>query len=600
VALGSTLTSPNLSHIGSQANIGFSLIAADDPSAPRFDVNTGEFNLIGWRTQDGMFPPIGQAIHVTADGQAVAVAAKASWLANAVTFDQALTTTPADIAVIASQGRYNDQVILFAAGTTDGLVAAPLNMTPGSISFTLHPLVLQFTADSTASPPVPMTVHVSTGVGSAVFGTILALPLNYSVDGTASFNPNAPSLPLPSWLSVTKSGTTPEDVTFTANPEGLADGLKPALVRFVGAGPAPPPGLPSLFPAALGFLSASLRLGPAPAPATPVTITLTPSTFTLRFTDPSQQQQSATVHVASTSDPVDFRVDRLPAWLTANPSTGQTPADITFTGTPPGGNGAYATAPDIDIAGARAYQIQVNVDVALPGYVGLLSVQPIANSFPPVSRGIAPGSLFYIQLNRPEAIPDETDPAGAAVFTLAGYSFAANGTPVALIAYRSGQFLAQMPVDAKPGRVAIDAFDSSGTPVATANAMIMGVAPDFVADPFKPRAQKADGTTIDANNPVAPGDTVLVQVTGLGTVNPPLATGQIGAADTPSTPVAAVTATIGGKKAQVISAQASGSSAGVADIWLTEPDLYDGDHYISVGAMGVWTSTRIPIRVKNP
>jgi uncharacterized protein (TIGR03437 family) len=93
---------------------------------------------------------------------------------------------------------------------------------------------------------------------------------------------------------------------------------------------------------------------------------------------------------------------------------------------------------------------------------------------------------------------------------------------------------------------------------------------------------------------------VLVHVTGLGPVNPPLAAGQTAVPDTPSTPAVAVAATIGGKSAQVISAQASGSSAGVVDIWLTTPNLYDGDHYISVGARGVFTSTRIPIKVKNP
>jgi hypothetical protein len=88
-------------------------------------------------------------------------------------------------------------------------------------------------------------------------------------------------------------------------------------------------------------------------------------------------------------------------------------------------------------------------------------------------------------------------------------------------------------------------------------------------------------------------------VRGLGPVNPPLATGQTAPADTPSTPVAEVTATIGGKNARVISAQASELSAGVVDIWLSTPDLYDGDHYISVGAMGAFTSTRIPIKVKS-
>jgi uncharacterized protein (TIGR03437 family) len=600
VALGSTLASPNLSHIGSNANVSFSLIAADVPGAPQFEVNAGELNPIGWRAPDGTFPPVRQVVHATADGQVVVVGTAVSGLANAVTVDQPVTTTPADITVIANQGSYNGELILFAPGTKDGLVMARLNMASASIFFTLSPSTLQFTAESAASPLTPVTVHVSTGVVSDVFGTVLPVPLNYSVDSASSTNSNSPSLALPSWLRVANTGLTPADATFTADPAGLADGLKSTLVRFTGAGPGPPAGLPNFFPAPLGFLNTSLRIGPAPVTRTPATITLIPSTFTLRFTDASQQQQSATVHLATTSDSVTFKVSQLTTWLTASPSTGQTPADITLTATLPGGNGAYTAGLGIDVNGVGSGYVVVNIDVALPGYVGGLSVEPIANSFPPVSRGIAPGSLFYIQLDRPELIPDETDPAAAAVLSLAGYSFAANGTPVALIAYQAGRFLAQMPADAKPGSVAIDGFDSSGARVASANAMVTGVSPDFVADPLKPRAQKADGTTIDATNPVAPGDAVLVHVTGLGRVNPLLATGQTAAADTPSTPVAAVTATIGGKNAQVVSAQASRSLAGVADIWLTTPDLYDGDHYISLGAMGAFTSTRIPIKVKNP
>lgn len=590
-----TVTSPNLSPIGSKANIAFSLITADVPGAPQFDVNTGEVNLIGWSAADGTFPSVQQAIQATADGQAIAVGATASVAGNPVTLSPAVATTPAAITIAAEQGSYNGELILFAPGTTGGLVLARFNMASASISFALNPTSLQFTAASASSTPIPATVQVSTGVVSDAFGTILPVPLNYSVGSALSIGGNLPSAPLPSWLRVTNTGMAPEDVTFTANPTGLANGLQSTVVQFTGAAPPPSPGFPSLNPAPLGFLGTSLQIGPASPPVTTPTVTLTPSSFTLRFTDPSQQQQSATIHVATTSDPLNFTVDQLPAWLTASPSTGQTPADITFTATPPGGNGTYSAGLSIDIAGAGGAYGQAFVDVALPGYVGILSLQTIADSFPSASRGIAPGSLFYISLNSPESIPNETDPAGAPVSSLAGYSFAANGMPVPLIGYQSGQFLAQMPVDVTPGSVTINAFNGGGTSVATANATVTAIAPDFVAS----RAQKGDGSSIDATNPVAPGDAVLVQVTGLGIANPPIpASGP--RRGMPRRALNRVTATIGGKNAQVLAAQPSGSSAGVTDIWLITPDLYDGDQYISVGAMGVFTSTRVPIKVKNP
>jgi uncharacterized protein (TIGR03437 family) len=599
VALGSILTSPNLSHIGSKANIGFSLISADDPGVPQLDVNTGEINLIGWRAADGTFPAVQQVIHVTANGQSVPVAATANGTFP-VTFDHPVVTTPADITVSGNEGGYEGEVILFAPGAKDGLVRARFNMTEGVVFFTLNPSSLQFTAGSGSATPTPMSVHVSTEVVADAFGTVLSVPLNYSLDTVLSRASNS-SMPFPSWLSAADTGTSPEDVIFTANPAGLADGLKSTLIRLRGAGPTPTPGFPAIFSPPLGFLNASLRVGPAPPlPTTPVTMTLTPPTLGLRFTDPSQQQQSVTVHITTSADPMAFTIGQLPPWLTASPSSGQTPADVTLTVTPPVGNGfSLQTAFAVNAGSVTAYG-QLLADVTLPGYVGPLFVQPVTNAFPAVGLGLAPGSLFYIQLNEPEVIPGEIDPAGAAVFSLAGYSFAASGTPIALIAYQSGQFLAQMPVDAQPGTIPIDALDSSGTRVATGNALVTALMPDFFADQIKPRAQKADGTTIDATNPVAPGDAVLMHVTGLGLLNPPLATGQAASADTPSVPVAAVSATIGGKSAQVISAQASESAAGVVDIWLTTPNLYEGDHYISVGAMGVFTSTRVPIKVKNP
>lgn len=596
VVLGSTLTSPNLSPIGNSANVSFSLVVTDDPSAPQFDVNTGELNLICWRDQNGNFSQVRQVIHATANGQAVAVRVAESVPGDPVTVDQPVTTTPADITVIADEGRYSGEVILFAPGAKDGLVLARLNMTEGSILFTFDPSWVQFTADSATSPPLQATVHVSTSVVEDAFGTLLSVPLSYTI-GNYIHN-----LPLPSWLTLANTGLTPENVTFTANPAGLYNGFWSQDVQFIGAGPGPFHGLGDLFPAPKGLFRVDLQIGPASVSPTPVITTLTPSRLTLRFTDPSQQQQSVTVHVSTSADPAPFTVGQLPTWLTASPLSGQTPADIILTATPPG-NGEYDAALQIDASSASGYSygyLFVGMDVALPGYVGTLGAAQITSSPTLGAGGFAPGSLFYISLYRPELTPDEIDPAGPAVWSLAGYSFAANGTPVPLIAYQSGEFLAQMPADAKPGTVTIDGFDCSGTRVATGNKIITALNPDFVTDPARPRARKADGTTIDATNPVAPGDAVLVNVTGLGSVNPPLVTGQTASSDMPSSPVVAVTATIGGKNAEVISAQASESLPGVVDVWLRTPNLYDGDHYITVGAMGVFTPVRIPIKVKNP
>ena len=220
--------------------------------------------------------------------------------------------------------------------------------------------------------------------------------MNYSVGSALSINGASPAQALPSWLSAANNGITREGLTFTAHPQGLADGARSTLVQLTGAGAPLPPGLQNSFPFALGYLETYLRIGPVPPPAS-LTVSLNPPALTFRFTDPSQQQ-SATVHLSTSADPMSFSVGQLPSWLTASPSSGQTPAEITFTATSSGSSGAYSGGVFVDVGGALGANLQVTVDVSLPGYAGSLSALPIAAPFPQpqVARGIAPASLFGV------------------------------------------------------------------------------------------------------------------------------------------------------------------------------------------------------------
>lgn len=562
--------SPNLKQIGSGKPTQFAMVSANDPNAPQFDVDTGEFNLLGWTALDGSTPLITQTITATSEGQPVPVV-----IGGASPGDFA--TTPVEIEVSTRQGRYSGSLVLFAPGAKDGLVRLKANVAPAFGTFFFDPPQLQFAAENSTATAIQKTVRVTTGVRTDAFGTVLPLPQRYTI-----------RQPVPSWLDIKGSGATPDTLTITVNPKALTNNsLYVVPVTFQGANAASQ--------TVEGQLPAFVQLGPPIDFRKP----FSPAKLTFRYTEPSQRQMSATVHLSTPIDPVNFLVEGFANGTVVSPLSGRTPADITVTIARPEGNGSFAgqIVTNIDRYGRALLQIQL--DVAAPGYVGYLTMMPATGYIGTSPVSTAPGSLAYIKLNGPNVIPESKYSAPSGVASLAGYSFTANGVPITLFNYDSGQFLAQMPYRLQQGVAAIDAFDGSGMRVATVPVRVLPVAPEFKGERLRLRARNSAGVEIDAKTPIAPGDVLTVQVTGLGMLNPSPEEGQPASAGAPSIPVAAVTATVGGKKAELISARASETAPGVVDLSIRTPNLYNGDHYISVGAMGIYTSERVPIKVKN-
>jgi uncharacterized protein (TIGR03437 family) len=84
---------------------------------------------------------------------------------------------------------------------------------------------------------------------------------------------------------------------------------------------------------------------------------------------------------------------------------------------------------------------------------------------------------------------------------------------------------------------------------------------------------KPDGTqfVVDADNPVSEGDTVILSCTGLGPVDPPIDAGVAAPSSPLSQTTNAVTVTIGGQSATVISAALAPDLAGIYQVTVTVP-----------------------------
>jgi uncharacterized protein (TIGR03437 family) len=180
---------------------------------------------------------------------------------------------------------------------------------------------------------------------------------------------------------------------------------------------------------------------------------------------------------------------------------------------------------------------------------------------------------------------------------MGGFSFTLNGQVVPLRRYENRVFLAQIPTEIAPGSYTLDELDAAGTRVATASVTIAPTAANLMeVSPYLVRVWRRDGSVIDESNPVQAGESILLKVTGQGVVQPPLASGVAAPPGQVTVPVALVTATVGGKAAEVLSAAMSTSEAGVLETWVEVPWLADGDYTARV-RVGVAETIDVPLRV---
>lgn len=115
----------------------------------------------------------------------------------------------------------------------------------------------------------------------------------------------------------------------------------------------------------------------------------------------------------------------------------------------------------------------------------------------------------------------------------------------------SEQISFQVPVDAVPGP-AVPVILNNGFATATTQIDLTAAQPGiFTIDGTQAAALHANFTLISAAHPAAPGETIIVFCTGLGAVNPVVATGAAASSTVLSNTVTKYTATIAGQNAPV-------------------------------------------------
>jgi uncharacterized protein (TIGR03437 family) len=155
----------------------------------------------------------------------------------------------------------------------------------------------------------------------------------------------------------------------------------------------------------------------------------------------------------------------------------------------------------------------------------------------------------------------------------------------------SRQINFQMPVETQTGVASVLVL-VDGVPSDLVTAHVEPLAPGIfpinpsIAGPGRGAVQNEDFSLNTPVRPAAPGSAIYVYMSGMGELEPPLATGQAAPAHPFSEVVARVEATIGGEPATVAFAGAAPGYVGLDQVNLIVPPLPPGEHELIVTADG--------------
>jgi uncharacterized protein (TIGR03437 family) len=213
---------------------------------------------------------------------------------------------------------------------------------------------------------------------------------------------------------------------------------------------------------------------------------------------------------------------------------------------------------------------------AVPGAAPVISTAAFTNAATFQSGG-SPGAIATIfagNLTR-NLIGIVYSPHVPLSTTLAGTKVTINGeaAPIFNIVEVNGaeQISVQVPVDAPVGS-AIPLVLNNGFASATAQITLTAVQPGiFTINGGQAAALHTDFSVITSSNPAKAGETIIVFCTGLGAVNPVVATGTAASATTLSNSVTTYTATVAGQDATVIFSGLAPTLVGLDQVDLTIP-----------------------------
>jgi uncharacterized protein (TIGR03437 family) len=202
----------------------------------------------------------------------------------------------------------------------------------------------------------------------------------------------------------------------------------------------------------------------------------------------------------------------------------------------------------------------------------------------------APGSMISIY---GAGLAQSTDqaPSYPLPITLGGTSVTVNGVPAPLFYASPTRIDAQIPFETVTGNatVAINPDTGQGTQITIA---IQASSPGlFMLDQGRAAVLNEDGSLNATTHGAPTGRQIAVALTGLGPVSPAVATGAAAAGQERVTGM--VSATIGGRPAQVVFAGLAAGYAGLYQVNLIVPQLARGDYPLQITAGGTAANTAI-------
>jgi uncharacterized protein (TIGR03437 family) len=199
--------------------------------------------------------------------------------------------------------------------------------------------------------------------------------------------------------------------------------------------------------------------------------------------------------------------------------------------------------------------------ISIGGIVNAASFQP----------GIAPGSIISIfGANLATATGAASIPLPTALGTT---SVLVNGKPAPLFYVSPTQINAQLPYETAVGS-AILVVTVNGSSTAPAALSVQASAPGIMVSAVgRAIALNQDGSLNGPYKPTLPGTVLTVYMTGQGPVDRPVPTGAASPDDPMAHAILPVTATIGGKPAQVVAAGLTPGGVGLFQVEIQIPEV---------------------------
>jgi uncharacterized protein (TIGR03437 family) len=488
--------------------------------------------------------PANQTVQITSNGQPlnyVAAAANPGTVQWLTVSGSTTGQTPGSVTVAVdgsklSAGTYNGTITVTAPGASNTPLTVPVTLTvaPGTIS--ASPTSLNFSQIAGGTAPAAQSVAVSSTPGS----------LPYTVTTTTKDGGT--------WLSATPaSGTTNSNVQVSVNAGNLAPGSYSGTVTITSAGAG---GSPLSIPVTFSVTaSATLSASPVSVSFSYISGTANPAAQTVQVTS-SGSNSSITV-TSKTSDGG--------TWLAVTPTSGTTPATLSIQVTPSGlAAGNYSGTVTVTSSSSLApLLIPVNLTVtAIPAPV----INAIANAASYAVGAVSPGQnvvIFGTNVG-PTPLVSGTVTAGAFTTVAGNTQVFFDGVAAPMLYASSSQTSVMVPYGVAGRATTTVVISYQGVKSAGVTFNVVATAPGIYTLNQSGTGPGAilnqDLLTVPTPSTPAPKNSaVAVYMTGegltIGNADGAIATGL-------KSPVATVTATVGGVPAQVLYA---GTSPGIVN-----------------------------------